>query len=91
MTIPYGPKVQPMPAQGNALGIRLTKVQALKERNKILPSFVPPIQGYSVNACEPRAMPWAGMGWTFGPRTESCRALQDSSHSFRSSLPSSTW
>ena len=70
-----GPKARHKPAQGNALGNKVNR--ASPERAKeTLSVLVPPFQDSGVSARQPRALPWAGMFWAFGPPGESVwRAL----------------
>jgi len=48
-------------------------VRALKGRNICAPSVVPPFQGFSAPPYEPKALPWAGLGWAFGPQAHAVR------------------
>jgi hypothetical protein len=62
---PKAPQARPIPAQGNALGIRSHKEQALKGR--LNPEEIGrPDGASSSNTPDPRAMPWAGIGQAVG-------------------------
>lgn len=63
---PKAPQARPIPAQGNALGIRSHKEQALKGR--LNPGVLSrPDGALSCITPEPRALPWAGIGQAVGP------------------------
>jgi len=62
---------------GHRPGFPIKTVRALKGRNIGAQSAVPPLQGFSAPPYGPKALPWAGLGWAFGPQADAVRTVHD--------------